>query len=495
MNEQLTLQRATTKPLTLTPRVHPQVSRFVHESNKLPELTEALGSPLNMLFPEIVRGNLDSFRDTFAEHGVQGRVYFAHKSNRSDSVIRQLAVNEGYVDVSSSAELGHALSCGVQANRLEATGPKNADFLSLCILQGVTVNVDSLFELAHILKLRVSLQVKHPTNILLRLSGFEARHTHFLNKASRFGIPLNELDEAFSMLETVRDQVNFLGFSFHLDTVSVIERAVAIENCWQLFENALARGFEPRVLNIGGGYKVNYLASEQEWNDYTTALKEAVLGTGPSITWQGNGFGMSADKGKLRGNFNSYTYYDQLSGAAFLDELLRQKLPGQHDTTCGALLRDNMIELWIEPGRSLLDQSGITVARVNSNRLSSRGDNIVCLNMKRHDICFLDQEIFVDPIVIYQDDTAESSGQCVGVYLAGNLCLESDLVYRHKIFLPKLPQPGDLVVFVNTAGYFMDFNASHSIMHPIAQKVAVWQRGDEFKWALDSQYSPITTNN
>jgi diaminopimelate decarboxylase len=48
---------------------------------------------------------------------------------------------------------------------------------------------------------------------------------------------------------------------------------------------------------------------------------------------------------------------------------------------------------------------------------------------------------------------------------------------------------------VNTAGYFMDFNASHSIMHPIAQKVAVWQRGDEFKWALDSQYSPITTNN
>jgi hypothetical protein len=49
MNEQLTLQRATTKPLTLTPRVHPQVSRFVHESNKLPELTEALGSPLNML--------------------------------------------------------------------------------------------------------------------------------------------------------------------------------------------------------------------------------------------------------------------------------------------------------------------------------------------------------------------------------------------------------------------------------------------------------------
>ena len=63
---------------------------------------------------------------------------------------------------------------------------------------------------------------------------------------------------------------------------------------------------------------------------------------------------------------------------------------------------------------------------------------------------------------------AEPDNGNVGVYFAGNLCLESDLVYRHMTYLQKMPEPGDLVVFPNSAGYFMDFSASTSIMQPVA---------------------------
>lgn len=200
---------------------------------------------------------------------------------------------------------------------------------------------------------------------------------------------------------------------------------------------------------------------------------------------------MFAEKGKLRGNFNSYNYYDDKSGPDFLDEILSHQFPNLHDKTAGALLRDNMIELWIEPGRSLVTQTGVTVAAVNNLRPSSTGDQLVNLNMKRQDVTFLDQEIFIDPIVINQNLSKDAVPGKHGVYFAGNLCLESDLVYRHKTFLSQLPEPGDLVVFANTAGYFMDFSACNSMMEPIARKIAVKQRDDKFEWKLDEEYSTI----
>lgn len=37
----------------------------------------------------------------------------------------------------------------------------------------------------------------------------------------------------------------------------------------------------------------------------------------------------------------------------------------------------------------------------------------------------------------------------------------------------------------------MDFTESETLMHPIAEKVAVWQEGKHSKWAIDSKYLPI----
>jgi diaminopimelate decarboxylase len=502
----LSSQAQGNRALTLTPTVHETVTRFLKEKETLFSLVSALGSPLNILFPDLIEKNVQDFTSTFKKLGVIGKVFFAHKCNQSDSLVRRLAVTEANLDVSSAGELRHALGAGFDSSRIEATGPKNKEFIALAIQQGVTIAVDSIGELKAIVELRTKLRVKKPSRILLRLSGFEANHSKFLNKGSRFGIPIKEMEAAFSILEANRKELNLLGFSFHLDTVSVLERAIAIENCLELFEEALYRDFEPHVLDIGGGYKVNYLENEGEWNAYVSALKEAVLGTRPSMTWHGNAFGMSSDKGKLKGNFNSYSYFDTQTGGDFLEELLSQKFGNLGDATAASLLRDNMIELWIEPGRSLVDQTGITIARVNSIRQSSRGENIVCLNMKRQDISFLDQEIFVDPIIIIQggcesgSENAADTGEkrppgaapgSVGVFFAGNLCLESDLIYRHLTYLDRLPQEGDLVVFVNSAGYFMDFSATTSIMHPIAQKVAVSERNGKFAWTADSQYLPF----
>src|SRR5208283_812336 len=132
---------------------------------------------------------------------------------------------------------------------------------------------------------------------------------------------------------------------------------------------------------------------------------------------------------------------DGQTGGDFLDELISQKLPNMGNATIASVLRDNMIELWIEPGRALVDQCGVTLARVEAVRSSSNEEVLVNLAMKRQDVSFLDQEIFVDPVVIKgpisknapsasAQGTVPQASEPAAVFFAGNLCLESDLIYR-----------------------------------------------------------------
>jgi diaminopimelate decarboxylase len=356
--------------------------------------------------------------------------------------------------------------------------------------QHILLSIDSLEELQQVIQLSAKFRKKSATNVLLRVAGFKNRQLKHQGKASRFGIKYDDIGQALDLLEDCRERLKLIGFAFHLDTVSPLEKAIAAQSCFSLFEQALEKDFEPTVLNIGGGFKLSYLARADEWSQYNSAMREAALGASAPLTWQGNTFGLVPDKGVLRGSFNSYSFYDSCAGADFLNEIISHQVEDQNGLSIARFLRDNGIELWVEPGRALLDQVGLTVARVNSVRQSSQDETLVCLNMKRQDLCFIDQEMFVDPIVLYQDQSVPLSQPEQPVYFAGNLCLESDLVTRHQTFLPRLPSPGDLVVFVNTAGYFMDFSASEAIMQPIARKVAVFRGNKSFGWALDENYYP-----
>lgn len=498
-------------PLRLRPRLSALVAAVLGKRPFLQDMTLACGSPLNVLFPEQLAENLASFRRVLSDHGLSGRIFFAHKSNQSHSLIRQLATEPVCADVASLEELRHALGAGFTGDRLEATGPKSPEFIALCLQHAVVLNVDSLAELRDIEKVSRALRLKERARLLLRFSGFFAAHTPVLQKQSRFGIAFDARREALEFVAKSR-HLTLLGYSFHLDTVTVEERVVAVENCLSAFEEALTMGLEPRVLDIGGGFKISYLENEGEWLAYVSALKRAALGAGQQLTWQNNFFGLAADQGVLRGKLNTYSYFEPRPGALFLDDILNAQLPSLGGRPVGEVLRDNMIELWIEPGRALLDQCGVTVARVNSVKVSASGDTLVGLNMKRQDLSFLDQEVFVDPVVISRKSAAEKNvdgGTVPGadtvaapgadsvaasgasVFFTGNLCLEGDLIFRHRVSLPFLPEPGDLVAFINTAAYMMDFSATNSIMQPPARRVAVVRERRRFHWMLDEQYTPI----
>jgi diaminopimelate decarboxylase len=487
------------QPLFLEPRLESRLRSLLNVPGLLHTLTEALGSPLNVVVPDQLADNLQQFRSVYGSHHLSGQVYFAHKANRSSALLRRLAATDAGVDVASLGELQHALGAGFTPDRITATGPKNPEFLWLAARTSVTVSLDTLGELEQL----ATLVRKHAlprTRILLRLSGFEASGVRVLSRRSRFGTDVGELEPLLEAVERHGDVADLVGVAYHLDTTSLTEKATALEGCLRVLEECRSRGLRPRAVDLGGGFGINYLADGGQWDRYTTQLTEAVLGTRPPLTYGGHGYGLRNEAGTLRGTLGLYPAHRPVAGARYLDELLAHPAASLGGRPLAAQLLEHLYDLHTEPGRALLDQCGLTLTRVLEVRDQETGGPLaVRLAAKAGDVALEEHGVLMDPVVLPRDPTgrtatagADTGTEPVAVHLFGNLCLESDLITRRTVFLPRRPEPGDLLAFANTAGYCMDFHATRAQHQPVARKVAAWQEGDAWRWCLDDQYWPTT---
>ncbi|WP_127498922.1 alanine racemase [Actinoplanes solisilvae] len=483
------------RPLQLTPKIDPITQSVLAEDAVLRQLVDGLGSPLNIVLPEALDTNVEAFRAVYRQHRLRGRVYFAHKANRSVALVRHLAADaEAGIDVASLAELQAALSAGFAPERIVATGPKNREFLWLAALSGIIVNADSLDELSELAAVIAARRLPR-ARIMVRFSEFASHGVQLVSRRSRFGVPFAQLAEALDRVDKHANQLDLVGVSYHLDTIGLPEKAVALEGCLAALDACRRRGGTAWSLDIGGGFGVNYLADGREWERYTSELAQAVLGRRAPMTWNGHGYGLRNEAGTLRGSLGLYPAYRPISGPGYLDQLLRAAAPGQR-RPLGTLLLDSMYDLDIEPGRALLDQCGLVLARVLEVRGGEDGganpdhgdqrETLVRLDLNARDISLEEHGVLMDPVVI----SAAPPGP-IEAYLLGNLCLESDLITRRKVVLSRRPRPGDLLAFVNTAGYFMDFSATRALHQPIARKVALFQGGDGWSWCLDEHYWPV----
>ncbi|WP_439030799.1 Y4yA family PLP-dependent enzyme [Gordonia terrae] len=474
-------------PLRLTPALSEESASLLGEAATLHRLVDALGSPLNVLLPQRIRHNVAAFRQVMDAHRISGHIYYAHKANRSSALVRELAATDACIDVASPAELQHVLGAGFSPERVMATGPKTPEFVWLCARSGITVNVDGVDELALLGRIVAGAHLSK-VPVLVRFSEFRAAGTTLLSKPSRFGCAADDLDVVLALLDKFRDEVRLRGVAFHLDTVGMPEKTRAIEGSLHLLDEFVRRGHAPTVLDIGGGYGVNYLSSAVEWDDFTTALGSALLGKREHITWQGSGYGLRNDGGRLRGTLGLYPAHRPVAGPGYLDGLLSAAAPTMQ-RPLGTIILENMYDLYIEPGRALLDQCGFAMARVLEVRSSPTGETLVRMDMNARDVSLEEHGVQLDPVLVPRNATPRDSGSG---YLIGNLCLESDLISRRKIFFPAMPAAGDLLAFPNTAGYFMDFSADHALGQPVATKVAMYREAGEWKWKLDDQYWPLS---
>ena len=116
-----------------TPKLNQESRNIIENREQLKELVNCYGSPLNILFPNVMNKNISDFKEILKKHNLSGKIYYAHKCNKSNSFLKQALQNQINVDVASLEELKSALSNGFTGDRIEATGPKNDEFIILGI--------------------------------------------------------------------------------------------------------------------------------------------------------------------------------------------------------------------------------------------------------------------------------------------------------------------------------------------------------------------------
>ncbi|MFJ3778261.1 alanine racemase [Streptomyces sp. NPDC090075] len=422
----------------------------------LHELGHGLGGPYHVLLPNAFDANAAAFLGVFTEAGVQGRVYYAKKANKAAVFAERAAVTGLGMDVASRGELREALAAGVRGEDLMVTGPAKADeLLRVAVLQGALIAVDALDELDRLEA--VARELDRKARALLRVLPPEQPH-------SRFGLDEREVTAALVRIGV--SAVSLEGFSFHLSGYDVRQRADLAATLVRLCRRTRALGLPVDSVSIGGGFAVDYVGAE-DWREFEETSR-------PEHFHAGKRFG---------GGF--YPYHSPAAGADALRAILAA-VPSGERVPLAEVLRTADVRLLVEPGRALLDQAGFTVFRVQGVK---ERDGYAILTVDGSSLSlseqWFDSEFLPDPLLVparaHADAPAGPYPACVGAAT----CLESDLLTWRKIPFPKPPAAGDLLVYLNTAGYQMDSNESPFHELPLPLKVVVEPASDRFRWHLD----------
>ena len=133
--------------------------------------------------------------------------------------------------------------------------------------------------------------------------------------------------------------------------------------------------------------------------------------------------------------------------------------------------------LMIEPGRSIVSDSGITLARVAFEKRVAGVHNLISLDLGVVNYC--------EPIVTLP---ARHWALATGLkqrdpgpfetFIAGNLCFSADMLSRLKVAFPRKPVRGDVLLISSTGAYNPTFFASNANSFPRPARLLLEANGD-----------------
>lgn len=463
-------------------RIEPWQEALLADAERLGRLVEAFDSPLNLHQLDPFERNVRALLDVARVRGVEFDIFFARKANKALAYVeRALAMGIG-VDTAGEAELTQALALGMRPDRLVSTAAvKSVELIRSCVTASVPVVVDGADELDRVRA--VASEVGRVAPVILRLSGFRVDGGEL---ESRFGVHPDDAPALADLIPVpvpgatsgaasggaLGGGVRLEGLHFHLDGYAASHRVAGLRRSLLLAGELRGRGHPIGSIDMGGGFPMRYLDDPEPWHAFRNALDEALLGRRPPITYGNAGMGRLAIEGQVVGELGLYPYYQDPVGAAWLAGILDAASETGRGTLAGAF-RSRGLALRCEPGRSLLDGCGITVARVEHRKQHRDGSWFIGAQMNRSQCATAKPDHAVDPILLPVPGSATSRPGPMEGYLVGARCTESDLLSRRRLRFPHGVVRGDLVVFPNTAGYLMHFVETRSHQFPLARNVIV----------------------
>jgi diaminopimelate decarboxylase len=469
-----------TKHPKLTPIVHPWIKDITSHESLLHSWIDQYGSPINIHNLISFGQNYLRFNRIFHKYGVSSRVFFARKANKSKCFV--WAANEyGFgVDTASLNEIKECIQAGLNAERITITAAvKNRELLTYAVENQIPVVLDNEDECD---MLQQILEEKDKTLAVgFRISGFIYAERKLY---SRFGFDLSELPQFLqnNLHPTGKyNRFRYKGLHFHLSGYSIDERIAALSQTIDLSEQISSDKFKTSYIDIGGGILMNYLRSAEEWDQFHNTLKKSLSSENEEITFRKDPLGLIQIEEKVYGEAKVYPYFNLINQDKFIEKVITGQMNG---VPLYRHLKQKQIELRIEPGRSLLDQCGITIAKVAFRKKDSEGRNLIGLEMNRTQMFSSSADYLLDPIFIPKTKKNEQTSE---VYFVGSYCLEQELILKRKIVLPQTPEIGDLICFVNTAGYMMHFYESEAHLFDLAKNLVV-EKTDKWQVYEDEEY-------
>lgn len=445
----------------LTARLEPWMEDLLNDPQQCRELIETHGSPVNIHDFRPMGRNVSELRSAAAAHGIDFQIYFARKANKTMGAIDQAVRENCGIDVASLNELRQCLERGVAAESIIVTAAvKSTALLTLAITSGVIISVDNDDELRDALELAGA--EEQPLKVALRLAV-----THSSIPATRFGLSADQWVEVMGDSD-LKSRVQVAGIHFHLNGYQAQARAIGIVESLGLIEQLRTLGHAPRFVDMGGGIPMSYLDSRKQWEGFWTTLKDLPEGD-ETLTWKSDRLGTGV-----------YPYHQELIRGEWLDQVLTA-VPesAQSEHSVAQALTAARIQLRCEPGRSLLDGCGLTLAEVAFAKHRSDGVPLVGLHMNRTQCRSTSADFLLDPVLVHAT-TPRRERSNDSAFLVGAYCIEEELLLRRRFEFPAGVAAGDLVAFPNTAGYLMHIVESASHQLPLAVNV-LWDGGSDRK--------------
>ena len=367
-------------------------------------LAEKYGTPVFLLDDARVRARIREYKEAMKTNfGESSIPLFASKSLSFKEIYRIMAEEGIGTDIVSSGELFTAVCAGFPMKRAFFHGNNKTDFDIRYAIEnriGYFI-VDSMEELLRIDEYAQNAGIRQ--KILLRLTPGIDPHTHQKISTggvdSKFGSAIETgLAEKITKAALSRMNVELCGFHCHIGSqIFDIEPYItAAEIMLSFIANMKEKyGFTAKILNLGGGFGVRYIESDPEIN----------------ITENINAIGAYIRKKCAESNLSMPTIY-------------------------------------MEPGRSIVADAGMTLYTVGSVKEIEGFKNYVSIDggMTDNPRYTLYQSAYTIKLANRADEKADFP--CT----VGGRCCESGDLIQENVMLPK-PKRGDVLAVLVTGAY------------------------------------------
>ncbi|MGB3271576.1 MAG: diaminopimelate decarboxylase [Xanthobacteraceae bacterium] len=252
------------------------------EDVSLPELAEAVGTPFYCYSTATLERHYRVFSNAFA--GTGALVCYAMKANSNQSVLRTLARCGAGADVVSGGELKRAMAAGIPPEKIVFSGVgKTADELRLALAQDILcLNVESEPELD--LLSRIATETGRPARISVRVNPDVDARTHAkiaTGKAeNKFGIPLSRARAVYARAASLPG-IKVTGVDMHIGSqiTDLTPMADAFARLAAFVRTLRADGHAIDHIDFGGGLGIPYHADRgapPEPPAYAAIVRQAV---------------------------------------------------------------------------------------------------------------------------------------------------------------------------------------------------------------------------